>query len=321
MSPFFSNRRLIVLLVCLIFLVGLIGYSLSDQRGLSWPEQFIQDSVGTVQSVFSRPAYMISNAVDSVNELRNVYEENQMLRSHLDEYAALQSELTQLQRRNDELEEAMDVQDNLLDYSVRNATVIHRSPDRWNELIGINLGAQHGIEQDMAVITSQGLIGKIRDVSQFSSSVQLLSDQDANNRISAMAESDDETIYGFMEGIDDETGHLRFTKIDVDIEVEEGMIVSTSGLGGVFPDGLTIGEIVDVTTDEYGLSQTALVEPAADYYHLDYVMVIERGASQTSLFDELDEEEEDMVPQIDPEADPDEDPAADPEAVPEEGVE
>lgn len=293
MSSFFSNRKLIILLVCLIFLVGLVGYSLSDQRNLSWPEQFVQDAVGSVQSVVSRPSYLLSNSFEAVNEIRHVYQENQVLKSHLDEYAALQVELGELQRRSEELENTVGMEEDLLDYTVRNAMVIHRSPDRWNELVGINQGAQHGIEVDMAVITSQGLIGKVREVSQFSSSVQLLSDQAAANRISAMVDAD-ETVYGFMEGIDDETGLLRFTKIDIDIEIEEGQTVSTSGLGGVFPDGLVIGEITEVQSDEYGLSQTALVEPSADYYHLDYVMVIERGASSMEDMDAVEEEDEQL---------------------------
>lgn len=290
MSPFFSNRRLIVLLVCLIFLVGLVGYSLSEQRNLSWPEQFVQDATGAVQSIVSRPSYLLSNSFEALHEIRDVYQENQVLKSHLDEYAALQVELGELQRRAEELENTVGMEEDLMDYTVRNAMVIHRSPDRWNELVGINQGAQHGIEVDMAVITSQGLIGKVREVSQFSSSVQLLSDQDAANRISAMVDAD-ETVYGFMEGIDDETGLLRFTKIDIDVEIEEGQIVSTSGLGGVFPDGLVIGEIAEVSSDEFGLSQTALVEPTADFYHLDYVMVIERGASSMENVESVEEGE------------------------------
>ncbi|QKS71846.1 rod shape-determining protein MreC [Paenalkalicoccus suaedae] len=285
MSPFFSNRRLIVLLVCIILLVGLIGYSVSERRGLSFPEQFVQDSVGLGQSLFSRPAYVLSGFVDNINDLRHVYEENRTLKAHLDQYASLQVELSQLQRRNQELEGMMELDDDLLSYTTRPAMVINRSPDRWNQLIGINQGAQDGIEENMAVITSQGLIGKINQVSQFSSTVQLLSDQDITNRISAMVDAD-ETVYGFIEGIDYESGFLRFTKIDIDIEVEVGQVVSTSGLGGVFPDGLTIGEIVSVETDEFGLSQTALVEPSANFYHLDYVMVIERDAA--SIDEDID---------------------------------
>ncbi|CAM3824020.1 rod shape-determining protein MreC [Alkalicoccus chagannorensis] len=298
---FFSNRRLIVLLVCLIFLVGLVGYSLSDQRTTTWPEQFVQDAAGTVQSLFSRPSYMISGAVDAVQEVRYVYEENQMLRAHLDEYASMRVELSELQRRNEELQGMIDQEQDLLDYTPRQAMVIHRSPDRWNEAVGLNKGAQDGVESDMAVVTSQGLIGKIDEVSQFSSTVQLLSDTDVTNRISAMADAE-ETVYGFIEGIDGESGYLRFTKIDIDVEIEEGQTVATSGLGGIFPDGLLIGEIVDVQTDEYGLSQTALVEPAADFYHLDYVTIIERDAD--SLDEPLEDDElEDVMEEMQEEGD------------------
>ncbi|SER92511.1 rod shape-determining protein MreC [Salipaludibacillus aurantiacus] len=279
MSPFFSNKRLIILLVCMIILVALIGYSMSDRKTLSWPEQFVADTVGTAQSAFSIPAHFAAGFFENVRDIRNLYTENQVLKSHLDEFASLQVELNQLRRKNEELEGALDLQDDLdlMDYTVRSAMVIHRSPDRWNELVGINKGAQDGIEEDMAVMTSQGLIGKVKQVSQFSSSIQLLSDQDITNRISAMADGD-ESIYGFIEGIHNESGYLQFTKLDIDAELETGQTVSTSGLGGVFPEGLMIGEIVDYENDEYGLTQTAYIEPSANFYHLDYVMVVERGA-------------------------------------------
>jgi rod shape-determining protein MreC len=267
------------LLVCMIILVALIGYSMSDRRSASWPEQFVTDTVGSLQSAFSRPAHFVAGFFDNVSDMKNLYEENKVLKSHLDEYASLQVELTQLRRRNEELEGAVGLMDDpdLMDYTVRSALVIHRSPDRWNEQVGINKGAQDGIEENMAVMTSRGLIGKIDQVSQFSSSIQLLSDQDVTNRISAMVLAD-ETIAGFIEGIDHETGYLQFTMIDMDVELETGQTVATSGLGGVFPENLVIGEIVDYEYDEFGLTQTAYVEPSASFYHLDYVMVIERDA-------------------------------------------
>lgn len=267
---------------------------MSDRRALSWPEQVVMDTVGSVQSAFSRPAHFVAGFFDNINDMRNLYEENQVLKSHLDDFASLQVEVNQLRRRNEELESAVDLQDDLhlMDYTVRSALVIHRSPDRWNEQVGINKGAQDGIEENMAVMTSGGLIGKIDQVSQFSSSIQLLSDQDVTNRISAMVDAD-ESVYGFIEGIDHENGYLQFTKIDIDVDLETGQTVSTSGLGGVFPEGLVIGEIVDYENDEFGLTQTAYVEPSANYYHLDYVMVIERDAPSIEDEINLDAEDED----------------------------
>ncbi|MCD8509106.1 MAG: rod shape-determining protein MreC [Bacillus sp. (in: Bacteria)] len=293
----FTNKRLIILLVCIIILVGLIGYSMSERRSLSWPEQFIQDSVGWVQSAFSRPAHLVAGFFENVEEMRNLYEENRILKSHLDEYAVLQVELNELRRENERLMETIDVNESLNNYNVRSALVIHRSPDRWNEFIGINRGEQHGIEVNMAVMTSKGLIGKVREVSQFTSTVQLLTDQDRSNRISVFVDGN-ETVYGFIEGIDEETGYLQFTKINIDAEIEEGQVVVTSGLGGIFPSQLMIGEIVDYETDEFGLTQTAYVVPSADFRRLDYVLVIERGT--TSLHPSLNPDIEGVESDIEP---------------------
>ena len=287
MPSFFSNKRLIVLLMCIIILVALIGYSMSERRSLSWPEQFLTDSVGWVQSGFSRPAHFVAGFFDNVSDMQNIYQENKILKSHLDEYAALQVELTELRRLNNELKDSVDMKENLYDYTVRSALVIQRSPDSWNESIGINKGAQDGIEENMAVMTSSGLIGKVNQVSQFSSTIQLLSNQDRTNRISAFV-AEEEPIYGFIEGIHEETGYLQLTKIDVDIELEEGQNVVTSGLGGIFPRGLPIGEIVSYESDEFGLSQTAYIDPSASFKQLDYVLIIERGTSSLEL--EIDDE-------------------------------
>ena len=275
MPSFFSNRRLIILLVCIIILVGLIGYSISEQRSKTVPEQFISDSVSWVQSVFSKPAHFVAGFFENVEEMQNLYKENQILKSHLDEYAALQVEVNDLRKQNEELKGSLEVKENLYNYTVRSALIIHRSPDRWNEFIGINKGAQNGIKEDMAVMTSKGLIGKVHEVSQFSSTIQLLTDQDRTNRISAIVDSE-RSIYGFIEGIQEETGYLKFTKISIDAEIEEGQVVVTSGLGGIFPAGLLIGEVVSYDTDEFGLTQTAYVEPSADFNRLDYVLIIER---------------------------------------------
>lgn len=288
MPSFFSNKRLIVLLVCLVLLVGLVGYSMSDRKAMTLPEQLVTDTVGAVQSAFSRPAHFAAGFFEDMRDIRNVFEENRSLKAQLDEYAALQVEVSELRRRNAELEGAAGLEEDLYDFTVRTALVIQRSPDRWNEQVGINKGAQHGIEENMAVVTSQGLIGKINRVSQFSSTVQLLSDQAVTNRISAMVTGDEETVYGFIEGIDHDSGALRFAKIDIDAEFEPGQTVTTSGLGGIFPRGLVVGEVLSVENDEFGLTQTALVEPTADFYHIDYVQVVERGAS--SLEEEGDGE-------------------------------
>ncbi|WP_078430223.1 rod shape-determining protein MreC [Alkalihalobacterium alkalinitrilicum] len=285
---FFSNKRLIVLMVSIIILVALIGYSMSDRDRLTWPEQFMKDTVGWVQTLVSKPAHFAAGFFENLSELQGIYAENQVLKARLEEYAQVSVERNMLKVENDTLKATLEIEETLSDYQMRTATVIHRNPDRWSEYIGINRGSEHGIERNMAVITSGGLIGKVHQVGQFSSKVQLLTDNDRTNRVSAMVQADD-PVYGFIEGFDQESGLLMLKKMDIDADIEVEQTVTTSGLGGVYPRGLIIGEIVEIVPDEYGLTKNAYIQPAANFYGLDYVLVIER--TSTSLQPELMEED------------------------------
>lgn len=288
MPPLFSNKRLIVLLVSIILLVALVGYSMRDRRSLTGPEQFMVDTVGWVQSIFMKPAHHVAGFFRQIDEISSVYEENQVLKSHLDEYAQLAVEVNILRRQNEDLKDALDIKESLFDYTYKPALVYSRSPDRWNEYIRVNKGSEHGITENMAVITtSKGLIGKVKQVSKFSSTVQLLTDHDRTNRISARV-GDFGEVTGFIEGFDDQTGALLLKRVSTDAEIEEGQTVITSGLGGVFPEGILIGEVTHVEYDEYGLTKNAFIKPSADFNHLDYVMIVERTA--TSFIEEEQEE-------------------------------
>ncbi|WP_243524641.1 rod shape-determining protein MreC [Bacillus pseudomycoides] len=275
MPQFFLNKRLIVLLVSIILLVALIGISLKERKSLTWPEQFVKDTVGVVERVFQKPANYVAGFFENVEDVKRTYEENKTLKEKLDKYAALSVKVKDLEKDNAELRETIDQKESLREFKPIQATVIARNPDKWYDLIGIDRGAQQGIQKDMAVMTSKGLVGRVKSVSQFTSTVELLSSINRTNRISAVVQGEDR-IFGLIEGYDKEKQTLVFTKIPSDVKVEKDQTVITSGLGDIFPKGLVIGKIVDVAPDEYGLTQTAYVKPAADLNDVDHVMVTQR---------------------------------------------
>ncbi|CAI8960861.1 MULTISPECIES: rod shape-determining protein MreC [Bacillus] len=282
MPQFFLNKRLIVLLVSIILLVALIGISLKERKNLTWPEQFVKDTVGVVERVFQKPANYVAGFFENVEDVKRTYEENKTLKEKLDKYAELSVKVKDLEKDNAKLRETIDKKDSLRDYKPIQATVIARNPDKWYDLIGIDRGAQQGIQKDMAVMTSKGLVGRVKSVSQFTSTVELLSSLNRTNRISAVVEGQ-ERIFGLIEGYDKEKQTLVFTKIPSDVKVEKDQTVVTSGLSDIFPKGLVIGKIVDVAPDEYGLTQTAYVKPAADLNDVDHIMVTKRVMPSAAL--------------------------------------
>jgi rod shape-determining protein MreC len=291
MPQFFLNKRLIILLVSIIILVALIGFSLKERDELTWPEQFVKDTVGWAQTLVSRPAHYFAGFFENVKDLQNTYEENKELKSKLNELAQLKANVQSLEDENEKLRSILDKEDSLSDFEPIQATVIGRDPGRWNELVIINKGSTDGIEANMSVITSSGLIGKVKNSRQFTSTVQLLSSNDPTNRVSAEILGGDQIHNGQIEGFDREQEMLLLKRIPYEAKVEKGQIVETSGLGGIFPSGLVIGTIEEVVPDEYGLTQTAFVKPGADFYDIEHVMVAKRTMTQPELSDMMGEEE------------------------------
>jgi len=286
MPQFFGNKRLIFLLVSIVILVMLIGFSLRGREELTWPEQFIKDTAGFVQLLFGKPAQVVAGFFENVNDLRHTYKENELLKARLEEYAALQTEVEALRQENERLRALLDKKESLRDFIPIQATVVGRNPDRWRETIIVNKGAQHGVKKDMAVITPAGLVGKVQHASQFTSTVQLLSALDQNNRISAYVQGN-ENVFGLIEGYDDKRRELLLGEIPIDAKVKKKQKVLTSGLGGVFPKGLPIGEVTEVKPDQYGLTQVVYVKPFANLYDMDDVMIVKRKIDEA-----LQEEEE-----------------------------
>ncbi|MGV3487900.1 MAG: rod shape-determining protein MreC [Tuberibacillus sp.] len=279
MPPFFSNKKLIILLTSLILLVALIGFSLKDRTKLSWPEQFLHDTIGWFQFVVNKPAQYAAGLFENIGEIKNVYEENKRLKAQLRDYAELHAKYYDLKSKYTSLEKQLDV-GSLTDNKVHIAPVIARSFDQWNQMITVGKGSQSGIKTGMAVKTTDGFIGRVTAVSQFTSQVTLITDPTDNNQISSVViNKKDEKFNGMIEGFDQDKQVLLLKKLPIDAKVNKGDIVNTSRLGGVYPDGLLIGKVVTVKPDPYGLTKVAEVKPAADFNNIDYVDIVENTTS------------------------------------------
>ncbi|MGE8078436.1 rod shape-determining protein MreC [Peribacillus loiseleuriae] len=273
--PQFFNKKLILLLAGIIVLVALIGFSMRERETLSWPEQFLKDTTGWFANAFDKPVTAVTGLFENLSDLQNTYDENAKLKARLGEYVQIKTEVQALKKENADLRKILDKEDDLSKYSPIQATVIGRNPDRWNELITINKGEMNGIETNMAVITADGLIGKVKSTTPTTATVQLVSSADPNNKISASIVQQD-AANGIIEGYDDKQGYLLMKRIPFDKEIKIGSIVETSGLGGIFPSRLIVGKVVEVKIDQNGLNQTAYLKPATDFYDIKNVMVVKR---------------------------------------------
>nr|WGD91566.1 rod shape-determining protein MreC [Bacillus subtilis] len=276
------NKRLMLLLLCIIILVAMIGFSLKGGRNTTWPEKVIGDTTGVFQNIFHTPAEFFAGIFKNINDLKNTYKENERLREKLDGQTQYEAKLQELEEENKSLRDELGHVKSIKDYKPILATVIARSPDNWAKQVTINKGTQQNVAKDMAVTNEKGaLIGKIKSsgLNNFTSTVQLLSDTDRNNRVATkISGKKADKGYGLIEGYDKEKKRLKMTIIERKDkqDVKKGDLIETSGTGGVFPEGLTIGEVTDIESDSYGLTKVAYVKPAADLTDLNNVIVVNR---------------------------------------------
>jgi rod shape-determining protein MreC len=131
--------------------------------------------------------------------------------------------------------------------------------------VTINLGSKDGMKNNMAVMTVDGLLGRINHVTDFNSTVQLLTELDETSNttkgIAATVKGKENESFGIIESFDVQQQKLSMTKIQQTDKVEVGDTIITSGLGQIFPKGIEIGTVVSKEVDKFGLTYKALVEP------------------------------------------------------------
>lgn len=280
MNQFFNNKRMIVLLISVIIFISTIAFSMSRNReDASIPQLFMNDMTGLAANVFSKPAEAVNGFVDSVDNLLHTYDENQRLKKKIDALDNMQARLYTLEQENASMKQELALNSTLSEYRMINATVISRNPDTWVDQIIVDKGSEDGVAVDMSVMAGNGLVGRVAEVSPTTSKILLLSTANQSvNRVSAEVQMPDKPVHGIVDDYDAAEGLLIMSEIDPKAKIEVGKQVVTSGLGGVSPGALLIGEVKEVRMDEFGLFQEVTIKPAGSLTEISYVTIIERGS-------------------------------------------
>ncbi len=270
--------KYIIIVVVILVIAALVIYAktLKEDRKLNMVESLIKDSVTFVEKIVLTPFNYVSDIVDDFNNLRNVEEENDKLKTSIERIDAIETENIELRREIEALKKELNIEYVLTDYEYLNATVISRNIGYWYNTLTIDKGSESGIEEGMVVVNSTGLIGKVIRTTTFTSEVRLITTSDTNNKISVSISNGNNKVNGLINGYDYENNLLEVEGISNTEEVNVGDYVYTSGLGGVFPSGILIGVVESITTDEYDLAKIINVKPSADFNDINYVSILKR---------------------------------------------
>ena len=272
-----SKKYILILIIILIILLLIIfSFTLKEDRKLSKAESLLKDGLTYSEQIITYPFNYIKENIKEYKKLKDVNKNNNILETSIDRIDSIEAENIELRRQLETLKEELNINYTLSDYEYLNATVVSRNVGYWHNKITINKGTYNGVEKDMVVISSKGLIGKVIKTSTFTSDVRLITTSDTSNKISVHISNGDNNLYGLINSYDYNKNVLELEGISNTKDVNIGDYVYTSGLGGVFPTGILIGIVEEITTDSYDLAKIIKVKPSADFNDINYVSILKR---------------------------------------------
>lgn len=227
-------------------------------------------------SFIDYPAKTVQNFMQDFSSLWSVKEENDKLKQELAKQEQYGDLYRESKRQLEELKKLHKITESNTSYRFIEGEVVMRDHETWSSTITINKGSRDNVKENMAVITSEGLIGKVMSVNGSTSKVKLLSANDNYTNVSVRIELDkDKTTEAFLMGFDAKKNCFIVQLYNVNENVKKGMRVITSGAGGVYPSGLSVGKISSVEIPDNKFGKVIYVKPAADFNDFDYVAVVD----------------------------------------------
>lgn len=275
-----NKYLLIISIIIFAILMGITAHSLDEAKKLNFFEKAIKDSVTFVEKIFYAPIGYVKGKIEMYSETKDLYKKYTKLKEKVEKTDLYYAQIEELQKEITELKSTLDLNSTLSEYTYVNATVVNRNIGYWYNTFTIDKGSKNGIKQGDAVITNEGLIGKIINVSNFSSSVKLLTTDEINNKFSIKITSEDAKNYGLLVGYDKDKNVYKIEGITDSKKIKQGDYVTTTGLTEYFPSGILIGYVSNIVKDEYDLNSVIEVTPSVSFDDISVVTVLNRKVEE-----------------------------------------
>lgn len=224
--------------------------------------------------------YPFQFTIYQAKRVKNIFWENIRLKEEITNLSIKCARLEEAAAENIRLRQLLGF-DREIAYTLIPAHAVVREPSYLYRSIIINAGRKKGVALYMPVVNKAGVVGKVIQVMNNLSLVQLF--RDPSERISIMLKHKGEV--GIMETVDGLSFSIKYRKY---VEVMEGDTVVTSGLGGIYPRGINAGIVKKVKDTDDPLFKDIIISPLVDFEHLEEVFVIKLDPQWESFRNDLD---------------------------------
>lgn len=272
MSFFERNKGKVILIGATALLIIIMALSTIP----SLKPNFVSNAVGViispVQKVISASINSTQNFFSFFFNMDEYRAENEELKHKI---ALLEKEIREteeLKKENTRLRSMLDMRERTVQYVTETAEVIAKDSGNWFNSFTVDKGTSDGVELYDPVITDNGLVGYVCEAGSTYSRVISIIDSTSSVAASVKRTGDSAIVEGDLKL--QEQGRCRMVYVDKESIITSGDDLETSGMGGIYPKGLYIGKVLEITDDGTGLSQQAIIDPAVDFDSVTEVFII-----------------------------------------------
>lgn len=268
---FFKNK-IVIAIICVTVAVFILG----GIMGWTGGEGPVGNAVGVIFSPAQKLTSLVTSSIDRftvfVWEMKSYKEENERLVNEINELKKENRSIEDYKSENDRLTELLGLKESMAEYNTVAARIIAYEPDNWYETIVINKGEKDGIKPETVVMTGSGVVGQVAEVGTNWARVSAIINIDNSVGVRVVRTGDIAITEGDVALSKD--GYCKMSFMSKNASVIVGDMLETSGLGGVYPAGMMVGKVREISSDNSGSMQYAVVEPAVDFNDLREVLVI-----------------------------------------------
>jgi rod shape-determining protein MreC len=264
----FSKKMVLIVGVIVLVAVNIIVLSASGKRFTAFgPERLAISFIAPFQELVTRAIRFSSDIWYHYFYLINVTKQNKDLITQLNEATEEYNQWQETELANARLRNLLDFQKTITERIVA-AEVIGKDPSAWFNAVIIDKGKADGLTKGLPVVIPQGIAGQVIEVSKHYAKVMLVIDR--NSAVDSLVQRT--RARGVIKGESTDRCRLEYVLQKNDVRV--GDTVVSSGLDGVYPKGLRIGRVIEVTDHDANIFHEIIITPFVDFEKLEEVLVI-----------------------------------------------
>jgi rod shape-determining protein MreC len=270
----FKNKKFILFFGVIFLLITWVMFVTSqDRKEESKVEFFLNSAIAPLEKAFSYSSKAMGESWQTLAELGRLKVENQKLKAELSLLKTRQLGYTNLELENEHLRDALQFEKSQISDLV-SAEIIAVNPSNWSYTFLINKGLKQGLKKGLAVISPEGVVGRLGEVRGGTAEVILVSDPREGNYFGGTVKRTNNMV--IVRGGGDNRGQCTINPaIDSYFyDLKKNDLIVTSDASEKFPSGVPIGKVIAVNEGNNKMAYQALIKPVVNLGKLQFVYVV-----------------------------------------------